>query len=483
MHETESSVVYRFRSFNSLLDEREELEKQSIYFATPEQLNDPVEGLRNIYWSGDKIAWENLFKHYIICLQYAIVNFIVFQGSEHKIKKEMLPVDTDGEKHLSERMIEDYEVVVKNVLQKPALKHFINLLSESQSKISKGGLDYILTLTHNTILNEIASSSEEVIAGSIPKFIDPDKNLEKLISASVLESIETIKKHGEPNTYFLPFGDPAIHRKQYDILNSLKNDLQGHHNYKFITIYFPRNYLDAIERIIFPDWCAACFMKSYRNSAVWAHYGDNHEGACLIFHTSLNGEIETIPLFRDSSQLKQPSKKNRLNLDFKKIDYVSKHGEIDFFRSIGRLPIPILEKMWFSDGNGGRSICAQDIFSDEHDFVKRYWDNFYRDITIKTKDWGYEGEHRLMINDFFHDLSTPDSRTLKYDFSSLKGIIFGINTGYEKIEKTLEIIKEKCKQNSIEEFKIYQAYYCEDERCIKKHELSALENYVLNQAF
>ena len=59
---------YRFRSIDSLLGEHQELEEQTIYFASPEELNDPMEGLRNTVWDGDKIVWTNLFKHYVFCL-------------------------------------------------------------------------------------------------------------------------------------------------------------------------------------------------------------------------------------------------------------------------------------------------------------------------------------------------------------------------------------------------------------------------------
>ena len=59
---------YRFRSIDSLLGKHRELEELTIYFASPEELNDPMEGLRNTVWDGDKIVWNNLFKHYVFCL-------------------------------------------------------------------------------------------------------------------------------------------------------------------------------------------------------------------------------------------------------------------------------------------------------------------------------------------------------------------------------------------------------------------------------
>ena len=47
--------LYRFRSAKSLLGEYQELEQQEIYFAEPNELNDPVEGFKDMFWQGDEI--------------------------------------------------------------------------------------------------------------------------------------------------------------------------------------------------------------------------------------------------------------------------------------------------------------------------------------------------------------------------------------------------------------------------------------------
>ena len=57
-------------------DDYQELEKQTIYFASPDQLNDPMEGFRDIVWSGDKIVWTNFFKHYV---SYLLELFYMFR--------------------------------------------------------------------------------------------------------------------------------------------------------------------------------------------------------------------------------------------------------------------------------------------------------------------------------------------------------------------------------------------------------------------
>ena len=70
---------YRFRRINSLIGEFEELENQSIYFAEPESLNDPMEGFRDMYWRGDFIVWRNLFRHYLLCLE-RLCSLLIISG-------------------------------------------------------------------------------------------------------------------------------------------------------------------------------------------------------------------------------------------------------------------------------------------------------------------------------------------------------------------------------------------------------------------
>ena len=63
--------IYRFRScdfFNpdgSLNPEshlKSELENSEIYFSPFKDLNDPMEGFKDVYFQGDAIIWKNFFK-------------------------------------------------------------------------------------------------------------------------------------------------------------------------------------------------------------------------------------------------------------------------------------------------------------------------------------------------------------------------------------------------------------------------------------
>ena len=65
--------IYRLRSSYALLDGFNELENQEIFFASPEELNDPMEGFLSIYWQGDRIVWRNIFKYYLYNLSKLIL--------------------------------------------------------------------------------------------------------------------------------------------------------------------------------------------------------------------------------------------------------------------------------------------------------------------------------------------------------------------------------------------------------------------------
>ncbi|HLN25948.1 MAG TPA: DUF2971 domain-containing protein, partial [Patescibacteria group bacterium] len=61
-----SRFFYRFRSVDALLGKHAELKSQQIYFASPAELNDPMEGFKDLYWQGDEIVWRNLIRHYVL---------------------------------------------------------------------------------------------------------------------------------------------------------------------------------------------------------------------------------------------------------------------------------------------------------------------------------------------------------------------------------------------------------------------------------
>ena len=242
--------------------------------------------------------------------------------------------------------------------------------------------------------------------------------------------------------------------------------------YQPMLLDFPKMYLREIERLLWPKWYTACFMKDYRNSSVWGNYRDKHKGACLIFESVKTDEPHRL-------ELSERAGKGLRTIPLYEVIYANKPGEVDFFRSIGRTTVEQqLMELWYTDAEGNVSECAAHIPRDDEidndDTVawrKSYWDSFYRDITAKTKDWEYEQEYRLILADSLRQFDEQENRTLKYNFNSLKGIIFGIKTSDQHRLRIIEIIQEKCEKYERTNFKFYQAYYSPENGDIRKHEI------------
>jgi hypothetical protein len=96
---TAVSHLYRFRSIKNLLD-RDELENQEIFLAHPDAMNDPTEGIKDVFWQGDKIVWENLFKHYLVCLNTAWALLSVC-GENHSFDWKNIPINYLGGQSLT----------------------------------------------------------------------------------------------------------------------------------------------------------------------------------------------------------------------------------------------------------------------------------------------------------------------------------------------------------------------------------------------
>ena len=59
--------LYRYRTIESALLEPD---NGTLYFAAPDELNDPIEGYVKIFWRGDVPAWEGLLKNFVCSLFY-----------------------------------------------------------------------------------------------------------------------------------------------------------------------------------------------------------------------------------------------------------------------------------------------------------------------------------------------------------------------------------------------------------------------------
>jgi hypothetical protein len=140
------------------------------------------------------------------------------------------------------------------------------------------------------------------------------------------------------------------------------------------------------------------------------------------------------------------------------VEYSQQFVEIDFFRSLGRLTMPML-RHWYRDAMGKPSTSVADILTESESWRRQYWENLMKAITTKLMDWAHEKEFRLTLSSPVTDFTDPSTRKLQYHFSDLQGIIFGINTSKRDKLRIMKIIEEKCRREGVTDFEFHQAHY------------------------
>ncbi|EKO3919010.1 hypothetical protein ACTWWB_004306 [Vibrio fluvialis] len=463
-----TATFYRFRAIENLFGEYQELEKQSIFFAPPKLLNDPVEGFKDIYWQGDEILWTNLFNHYLLCLMKCCTEFHII-GDDFDLENHFDACLTVDDLHKNFQV--EFSVVSERFQGNDCLKNIIRGISLDREKVEENELKTYLRAIHVFALHCIYERLEE----------------KQLISDNPLKSVDFSFLSNFNNEYFSDlktleseYGEDEVRAWQnrktffYEQMNvalALSGDMPKIRRNVFTTA-FADIYIQKLEQLMFPDWFTACFMSECTNSSVWGNYGKNHAGVCMIFsaevdsngnsHISLDG---TIRGWGSKGAIEGKS-----SFKFYPIVYEHKYESINFFEFIAQISRPSAYRSWFS-WDGAVSPLAKKYNNDWRD---KYWELFYEFVTKKTKDWEYENEHRLLICNMMDSYSQAGT-TLRYDFKSLKGIIFGINTSDDDKMRIFKVIERKVKENEHYNFKFYQSYYCRNSGKIKHYEMTALQ--------
>ena len=467
--------VYRFRSMEYLLgDKYQELEKETIYFASPDQLNDPMEGLRDIVWRGDKIVWTNLFKNYI---SYLLELFYMFRtkGGSKELNIDDISMPGRWDREYDSAPAKRFKHVWKAFLELLNVPKIIEALAGTSHGFRYSELELFLRLIHPVLLPEIEKTLREhglafsIVSPCPPEGLPTAQELSELILESIarLKEAESVKKI---NDVLWEVERWEVERMGNKISLQVKSPVPTGilwTNFQLVQD-FPKTYINGLERLLFPAWYTACFSKCYHNSSMWANYGDGHKGACLIFEPATTDESSN-SLFPPRAGV---TAKAMRSFD---IRYAAKPVEIDFFRFLA-LNVSSLDKLmelWYTDEEGNTSECASHIRSDgvEDEWFERIWDQFHDSITIKTKDWKYEQEYRLTLRGIPGHYDDEESRKIPYEFSSFKGVIFGIKTADENKLRIIEIIQKKCEKYRRTDFKFFQAYYSPETGDIRKYEI------------
>lgn len=463
----------------ALLGEFQELKSQSIYFASLQELNDPMEGFRDTFWDGDEVVWRNLFRHYVQCLSHAFF-FICIVQEEHAISWDLIPLHDVRPQALVEGIRSVLDEVLKDFFSHAEMGPYIQQISERSHAVRRNELEFHLRNVHELAIPCIARVLERrklhpPFKGTDEAIIKAKKRLSEASESARLSNLVEKEHPDKEHVTEQIFASLKNAMKQVvliDKYNGLLN--QDHKNRNFVFLDFPEGYVRNVEKLVYPVWYTACFTKDYQNSAVWGTYGDCHRGACLKFRVKEEGGKPCLKLNRVNGWGSSGPVRRNVKNPLLPVEYQSKFVAIDFFRSLGSIPIPVLHRDWHRSEDGRVSLCdfGGDFTEEQR---KEFWKTFETSATTKLKDWAYEEEYRLVNFGYVVDYSDPKLRIANYEFSDLEGIIFGMNARDEDKLAIMKIIDEKCAEHKRDDFKLYQAYYSHATGRIETTELQLLK--------
>lgn len=481
--------IYRFRRIENLFGKYHELENQSIYFAHPTELNDPMEQSRDIVWKGDEIIWRNLFKHYLYCLD-RVFQLTIVAPKGYEIGISSIPIyeiKSDTKTHQQLAMLDEIE---SRTFGSVKLEALLGTVLTAEREIRRSELVFYLGILRLIALPIIQNT---------------------YVDHGLLQESVRVKEHDEPTFEYLETEKLADLIDQEDrdkldrvfallenrMLDLLKTENFGDDphisgqsglNRRFVMFEFPSAYANLLGKLLNPEWYSACFTRVWDNELMWAHYTDAHKGVCLIFDTvELDGK-EGLSLYQLSSfsSSKDPTTgeiTHREHWDwgvnhFDEVVYTTKRDPIDFFTHIGALPRKSSIEGWYSDENGNMSVCAAHLAdtASVEDWRENLWKKYLRDIIVKTYTWEYERESRIVLVDSLHSLEDPAKRALKYDLASLKGIIFGINTSDCDVKCISNIVERKCTENASSNVTLYRAYHLNSQGRIGRRTIRTIKS-------
>lgn len=458
---------YRFRSTEALLGEHQELERQEIYFASPKDLNDPLEGFKDLVWSGDGILWRNLLRHYLLCLTHAVTVALI-SGPDHTFaetenfvfaNESSLPTPEYGELH--RRICEDF-------LQHKDAAALPELLAGRGNPIRRDELATYLRLIHPHALNTVLTRMEETARLPRRSADDPLRtaSTKPIAVRAALESMKTLEREhpDKPDIAEVTSSFLEILAVQQDLILEYNGiSPKSGAAWKTLIWEFPRRHIRALEELLYNDWYTACFVADPSDASMWGNYGNGHQGVCLKFNSSAstNGKPSLKlrqPCWRNGNRVASAPVYRDVAHEFQKVEYSPQFIEINFFRSLGRLTMSML-RHWYFDAEGGPSPSVVDILSESDSWRKQYWQQLTTAMTTKLMDWAHEEEFRLTLISSATDFTDASTRKLQYHFSDLQGIIFGINTPTSDKLRIMKIVEEKCRKEKRTDFEFHQAHY------------------------
>ncbi|WP_409313987.1 DUF2971 domain-containing protein [Pseudomonas putida] len=458
------SQYFRFRTAERLLGRPAsetaearpgELDELSIYFASPEELNDPLEGHRETCFSGDLIVWKNLIKHYTVMLYEAVIDR--YAGENKGLMHiNLSPSNFHGESR-------GYlETAINSVQSCAAIRMYLEALTSVERTVSRVELSAHLATLHSTILSYILEVLENCLNIHEAQMYKQSRgNFQNYI---FLRSNE-IRTAGQ-NSNIQAYVEIKDKFKQQAIRACVFRDQELDPNALRLFANFPEEFSTQLDYLMYPRWYVACFMKSCSNSAIWGSYGDNHKGVCLIYSSDVNNGKDSLLLrklpfpFVQGYHFGRPKHEYYLNMPLSlplvEVKYKPEYYTPNFFDSILTVNKDWAMKYWYTDKNGDISRNAASMYQKPSAVWPVHKEQFLRSCTNKTAHWENETEARIILSGI--EL-TREERLVNYSFHQLEGIIFGIKTPDAAKIKIIKKISDHCKTHRRSDFKFYQAKF------------------------
>ncbi len=480
---------YRFRSMEALLEDYQELENEEIYFTPAKYLNDPLEGYMDLSFKGDRILWTNFFKNYIFCL-LTFRFMVTLAGNDDKFTKD--DINTNFNYKLKEDLSmegQPYRILCDEIFANPVVQKIIDYFSIREKPISKDELIMFLKGLHFYFLNTFVLV--EMKKGMMKA---PDEEIQKRYNESLgsLEflgkAIDTLTQTDDTISVFKTISQfMNTMTDTFVYLRNLQNaeNVIAENNFQLL-LNFPKLYIDKLYDIMYPYPVLACFSEDYQDLSMWGYYANSSKGVCLIYkpkvkHNSFFLPIKKVTSWGVNKNGEYRESKSFVDMELKPVSYSKQRPLIPFFRSLGRLTLQQLKTHWYSNCNGEVSEIVHDLLDKlgEDKWRKNYWDNITNCINTKHTSWMHEKEYRVAIIPMFDDeYDTKEKRKLKYKFSSLAGLIFGVNADEQKKLEVIKILHEKCNKYGIKDFKLYQAIYNNESGEIEKIPINIFEHLI-----
>lgn len=447
--------LYHYRSVDTAL---KEITNGTFHYSDKSELNDPIEGYVQLYWQGDRPAWEGLFRNYICSLYHSIVFYLLAakyeEIEEHAV---LLDIHNFDDVPLGEVLKEIADTFIEN----QHIQEIIEYLGTQKISCSIKMLRMLLRIVHETAFSICIKSMKQ--NGLIPE----NQEEHYIPFEDVLDSFpkEMAKQISEPEKQavtevFAVLLEDMIESRFLSGSQEDRNQLTQQQTWFKVRIGFPSIYVNQMQEIVYPKGYLVCFSSDNTNSAMWGNYADNHRGVCLIYQTTNTDGRETIPVKSQAVITENGVAFSFRNDEIKQVKYESPLIRRNFFESLGGLTYSQINS-WLVSGRGEKSRLLEKYKDEE--WRNRYWKDYDEKYCLKLPAWKHEKEYRLLLIDFLHK-HTPEERLVAYEPDNLIGVIFGIQTSeFDKIQ-IIHAIKETGRK--LENFNFYQAEYEDEEQYI-----------------